>query len=95
MLSQILTLLTRNLPFDVRQVKSSFNHIVCGAKPKNRTRGQFECDVTWFCFYFDFVRSHALYHLERRRVGGRLKLDVQGQGGGSTLDADGQEGEGS
>ena len=25
----------------------------------NRTRGQFECDVTWFGFCFGFVRSHA------------------------------------
>ena len=22
-------------------------------------RGQFECDVTWFCFCFDFVSSNA------------------------------------
>ena len=22
-------------------------------------RGQFECDVTWFCSCFDFVGSHA------------------------------------
>ena len=29
------------------------------AKSNNRTRGQFECDVKWFCFCFDFVRSHA------------------------------------
>ena len=29
------------------------------AKSNNRTRGQFECDVTWFCFCFDFVRSEA------------------------------------
>ena len=28
-------------------------------KANNRTRGQFECDVTWFCFCFDFVRSHV------------------------------------
>ena len=27
-------------------------------KSNNRTRGQFECDVTWFCFCFDFVRLH-------------------------------------
>ena len=26
-------------------------------KANKRTRGQFECDVTWFCFCFDFVRS--------------------------------------
>ena len=29
------------------------------AKLNNRTRGQFECDVTEFCFCFDFVRLHA------------------------------------
>ena len=29
------------------------------AKSNNRLHGQFECDVTWFCFYFDFVRSHV------------------------------------
>ena len=30
-------------------------------KPNNRTRGQMECGVTWFCFYFcfDFVRLHV------------------------------------
>ena len=29
------------------------------AKSNNRTRGQFECHVTWFCFCFDFDCSHA------------------------------------
>ena len=24
-----------------------------------RTPGQFECDVTWFCFSVNFLRSHA------------------------------------
>ena len=64
------------------------------AKSNNRTRGHFECDVTWFCFYFDFVRSHArcdccsiVCWIDR---GVRLKLDVQGQGGGKFLDVDGQ-----
>ena len=33
-------------------------HCLC-AKSNNRTRGQFECDVTWFVFCFDFVRSYA------------------------------------
>ena len=28
-------------------------------KSHNRTRGQFECDMTWFCFCFDFACSHA------------------------------------
>ena len=33
------------------------------AESNNRARGQFECDVTWFCFGFgfDFVRSHARF----------------------------------
>ena len=30
-------------------------------KSNNRARGQFECDVTWFCFWFDFFRSHARF----------------------------------
>ena len=29
------------------------------AESNNRTRGQFECDVTCFRFCFDFVRSYA------------------------------------
>ena len=29
------------------------------AKSNNRTRCQFEFDVTWFCFCFDFVRLHV------------------------------------
>ena len=57
-------------------------------KSNKRTRGQFECDVTWFCLCLDFVRSHA-------RCGCCsivcLKLDVQGQDGGKILDVDGQE----
>ena len=70
-----------------------------GAKLNNRTRGQFECDVIWFCFYFEFVRSHArcgrcsIVCYRGCVCGGvRLKLDVQGQGGGTILDLDGQEG---
>ena len=31
------------------------------AKSINRAPGQFECDVTWFCFCLDFVRSHAQF----------------------------------
>ena len=31
------------------------------AKLNNRTRGQFERGVTWFCFCFDFVRSQSRY----------------------------------
>ena len=58
-------LLTRNLPFesDVRQRSHTLMiplHCLW-AKSKNRTRGQFECDVTWFCFCFDFVHSRERY----------------------------------
>ena len=59
----ISILLTRNLPFDsdVRQWRHPLmipQHCFW-AKSNNRTHGQFECDVTWFRFCFDFVRSHA------------------------------------
>ena len=55
--------MARNLPFDsdVRQ----WNHPLMiplhwwWAESNNRARSHFECDVTWFCFCFDFVRSHA------------------------------------
>ena len=63
------------------------------------SRGQFECDVIWFCFYFEFVRSHArcgccsIVCYRGCVCGGvRLKLDVKGQGAGTILDLDGQEG---
>ena len=56
-------LLTRNLPFDsdVRQWSHPLMiplHCLW-AKSNNKTRDQFECDVSWFRFCFDFVRSHA------------------------------------
>ena len=53
-------LLTGNLSFasDVIQILMIPFHCLW-AKSNNRTCGQFECDVTWFCFSFDFVRSHA------------------------------------
>ena len=52
-------LLTRNLPFDSYLRKWSHSLHCLWAKSNNRMRGQFEYDVTWFCFCFDFVRSHA------------------------------------
>ena len=56
-------LVTRNLPFDSDVRQRSHTLMIplhyLWAKLNNRTRGQFECDVTWFCFCFDFVRSHA------------------------------------
>ena len=57
-------LLTGNLSFDsdVRQWNRLFMiplHFLW-AKSNNGARGQFECDVTWFCVCFDFVPSHVL-----------------------------------
>ena len=56
-------LLTRNLPIvsGVRQWSHPLMiplHCLW-AKLNNKTHGQFECDLTWFCFRFDFIRSHA------------------------------------
>ena len=55
-------LLTRNLPFDsdVRHWSQPLiTPLRClWAKSNNRMHRQFEYDVTWFCFCFDFVRSH-------------------------------------
>ena len=55
-------LLTRNLPFDsnVRQWSQPLMiplHCLW-AKSNNKPHGQFKCDVTWFRFCLDFVRSH-------------------------------------
>ena len=58
-------------------------------------RGHFECDVTWFCFCFDFVHSHArcgCCSIVCWRGGVRLKLDIQAQRGGEIVDVDVQEG---
>ena len=61
------------------------------AKSNNRMCGQFECDVTWFCFCFDCVLSHAqcgFWPIVCWRGLGRgalVKLDVQGQGGGRQI----------
>ena len=56
-------LLTRNLPFDSDVRQRSHPLMIpldrLWAKSNNRTSGQFECDVTLFCFCFDSVRSHA------------------------------------
>ena len=69
------------------------------AKSSYRTRDQFEFDVTWFCFCFDFVCSHtrcSYYSIvcwrgwEEGAV--HLTLDVQGQEGGKILDVVGLRG---
>ena len=62
-MSNINILLTRNLWIDsgVRQWRHALMiplHCLW-AKSNNRTCGKFECNVTWFCFYFEFIRSHA------------------------------------
>ena len=55
--------MTRNLSFDsdVRQWSHPLMiSLHClWSKSNNRARGQFECDVTWFCLCFPFVCSHA------------------------------------
>ena len=60
------------------------------AKSNNRTHGQIECDMNWFCFCFDFVLSHIRYHLEKGGEGVHMKLDVHGQEIGKNVDLDGQ-----
>ena len=97
------------LDSDVRQCSHSLiiSLHYLQAKSNNRTCDQFEYDVNWFCFCFDFVRSLAwcgccsiVYWRVCGCVGAggregglvRLKLDVQGQGGGEILDVDGQGG---
>ena len=56
-------LLTRNLRFDTdtkqwsQPVMMPLHFLF--VKLNNRTCGQFECFVAWFCFCFDFVHSHA------------------------------------
>ena len=57
------------------------------AKSNNWTRGQFECNVTWFCFCFDFVRSHARCGccLMACRTGW-VQGSFKGQGGGKISD---------
>ena len=73
--SNIIILLTRNLPIEssvrFNWKQPSFNDTIqCShplmiplhclwAKSNNRTRGQFECDVTWFYFCLISLCSHA------------------------------------
>ena len=61
---KINILLTRNLPFgsDVRPWRHLLMILHClSTKSENRTRGQFECDVTWFCFCLIlFVLMHSM-----------------------------------
>ena len=68
--SNINILLTRNLPFDSDVRQWSHRLMIplhcLWAKSNNIARGQFERDVTWFCFCFDFVYSHTvqlLFHI--------------------------------
>ena len=53
-------LLTRSLPFDSDGREWSHPLMIplhsSWAKSNNRTRVEFECDVIWFCFCFDFVQ---------------------------------------
>ena len=56
-------LLSRNFPFDANVRQKSHPLLIplhcLRAKSNNVMRGQFECDVIWFCFSFDFVCSHV------------------------------------
>ena len=56
-------LLTRNLPFDSDFRQRSHSLMIplpCSWAKSNRMHGQFEYDVTWFCFCFIlFVRIHG------------------------------------
>ena len=74
-------IIERNLPVDSDFRQSSHPLMIplhcLWAKSNIRTHGQFECEDAWFCFCFDFVRSHARYRLERVVC---LKLDIHGQG---------------
>ena len=91
-------LLTRNLPFDsgVRQWRYLLMMLLhcLSAKSNNKTCGQFEYNVTWFYFCFDFVRSHVWcsccsivcwrgcegsFKIRRPRSRGRNILDKDGQ----------------
>ena len=57
-------LLTRNIPFHSNLWQWDHPLMIplhcLWAKSKNRTRGQFECDLTWFCFCIDFVHMHCV-----------------------------------
>ena len=100
--SNVNILLIRNVPIDPEVRHWSHPLMIplhcLWAESNNRTRGQFECDVTWFCSCFDFVLSHAPWGwcsiVCWRGWGVHLKLDVQSQRCGKILDADGQRGSG-
>ena len=79
-------LLTRNLYFDsdVRQRRHPLMiplHFLW-AKSNNRTPGQFECDMNWLGFCYDFVQMHGA----GSKVNGVEEfLNVDGQGGWRVL----------
>ena len=61
----INVLLTRNLPLDSDIRQQSYPLMIplhcLLVKLNNRMHSQFEYDVTYFCFCFDFVHSHAQF----------------------------------
>ena len=98
--SNINTLLTRNLPTDsgVRQWSHSLMiplHCLW-TKSNNKTPGQFESEVTWFGFCFDFVLSHArcgCCSINCWRVGGGCSFKIghpRSRGRKKMLDVDEQ-----
>ena len=64
------------------------------AKSNKKTRGQFECGVSWFSFYFDFVHMHAVvvvpWFVGEDGGGGCLKLAGHDQEGEKSVHVDGQ-----
>ena len=61
--SNINILLKRNLSVDGSNRQRGHSLMIplsfLWTKSNNRTHGQFKCDVTWFCFCFDFLFPHA------------------------------------
>ena len=57
-------LLTRNIPSDSDDTQWSNPLMIplycLWAKSNNRTHGQFECDVTWFCFVFFLILCNCM-----------------------------------
>ena len=90
--SNINILLTRNFPTDsgVRQWSHPLMiplHCLW-AKSNNRTRGHFECDVTWFFVLMSFVHMHGAVVVPYFVIEGGNVLDVDGHGGGESWKLD-------
>ena len=87
--------MTRNLPTDPAGRQWSHPLMILlhclWAKLNNKRHDQFECDTTWFCFYFDYClftcTVQLLFHSSLEIMQGVcLKLDVKGQESEKMLD---------